>query len=170
MGDSKVTDLFDAFDHALAKLCAAFNIPCTNERRAAFRQAFGKIHVAGWERLVDHCLGEHGPEKFPTVKQLWGIRNDMRAAPAHAAAAKEPEAFWDPWLVQANQRLLRHILKNSMPKTYLKPEAVATLVSYKNIWFALMKTLADERNEVDGKDQRELWESHMAQADREIAV
>lgn len=166
-------DLFDDFDRAFAKLCAAFNVPCTNERRSAYRQAFGKIHLAGWERLIEYCLSEEGPEKFPTVKQLWILRKEMRHS---APAAREPEKAWDPWLVRANLALLSHIRTElaAAPLLWGEPGAArqeqitSVLVKWKNQWVAMMQAGAVD-GRVDANDQRETWANCMRLAKQEFA-
>lgn len=75
---SSVTPLNDEFDATLGELCAAYDKPFTNERRAAYRKSLGKLGQVGWARLVDHCIGESGPERMPTTRECWQIYRKLR--------------------------------------------------------------------------------------------
>ena len=76
----------EQFDAQVATLCAAYNVPL-GDRPAAMWQAFEKISLSEFARMVEYAMGESGPEKFPTVKQLWNIRRDLRAKGATSGPA-----------------------------------------------------------------------------------
>lgn len=96
----------EEFAPLFAALCAAYDRPVTPEREAAYWQAFHGLHVAGWQRLVETCLGEDGPERMPTVRALWDVRAKLkRAAPA---INRQDEAA--PWHGSESRRLLNCML------------------------------------------------------------
>lgn len=86
-----VHDLFDDWDLKFSELCAAYDKPYTNERRAAYRKGMQKLHSAAWLRLLEHCISEAGPEKFPTVRDLWAIHRKLRSWTARAPKANTEE-------------------------------------------------------------------------------
>ena len=103
MGDTGMTDEWTT---AMTELCAAYNIPATAERLAAYRKSLGKLHIASWHKLVEHCLGPKGPEKMPTVPQLWRIHRELRAAFAPIKAREQDEEF-TKWEIHANKVLFQ---------------------------------------------------------------
>lgn len=81
-----------AFDGFLGVLCAGFNVPATPERLDAYWRGLMQMQLGAFERVVNHALGERGPEKLPTPKALWGILRDSRTNTAsHASPAAKPK-------------------------------------------------------------------------------
>jgi len=64
------------FDRQVSLVCAAYNVPL-GERADAFWLAFNKLQLADFIRIVTAVVGPDGPEKMPTVRQLWGIRKTL---------------------------------------------------------------------------------------------
>src|SRR5690606_24493969 len=99
--------LFDEWDAALAELCAGYDRPITNERRAAYRGSLGNLSLIAWKRIVEHCLSDKGPERFPTCQQLWQIHRQLRR-PARAPGATENTGpVMSRWAVAANRVLMK---------------------------------------------------------------
>lgn len=95
----------DELDRQLVMLCAGYDRPFTTERREAYRKGLAKMHPAMLERVVEHCLGEDAPEKFPTCRQLWQISAKLRARRAPGATADAGPRM-SRWAILANQVLL----------------------------------------------------------------
>lgn len=99
----------DEFRLQLHSLCAGFNVP-VGDREEAYWRGLGKMELRTFVRVVEHALGEDGPEKIPTTKQCWtlskGLRRNGSAAPA---VPERPPWKGDKWDVEANFRLLAHI-------------------------------------------------------------
>jgi hypothetical protein len=57
----------------------------------AFRTGLSKLPLPAFSRVVDHCLGENGPERMPSVRECWSIYKRLRtshvrpALPQHSA-------------------------------------------------------------------------------------
>jgi len=63
----------------LSLLCAAYNVPL-GDREAAYWAAFNKLQLSDWIRMTTAMLGPDGPEKLPTVAQLWRVRKALGKA------------------------------------------------------------------------------------------
>lgn len=97
------------FEAQLASLCAGFNVPM-GDRAEAYWRGLAKMELRTFARVVEHCLGEDGPEKIPTTKQCWLHSKSLRKNGAFTPS--EPtRAPWtgDRWDIEANFRLLTHI-------------------------------------------------------------
>lgn len=70
------------FEQHAKALCAGFNVPATPERLEAYWLGLRFMSLGDFCRTVAYALGEHGPERMPTVPALWAIRKASRAAPA----------------------------------------------------------------------------------------
>lgn len=100
------TELFDDWDRAFAELCAGYDKPATNERRAAYRKSLSKMHIGAWQQLVDYCLSEKGPEKFPTTYALWNVSRELRRQRARAPEqAQDDDPPMSRWAIAANKIL-----------------------------------------------------------------
>jgi len=149
----------DEFDKSLAVLCAGFNVPCTEDRRAAYGKAFRKLPPTGWERLVDYTLSESGPDKMPRVSELWQLRKEMRAS----APPKDPVQQglpWegDQWDIASNHHLLAHIVRRVIAREVIGVAQTHCLVEAKKAWAADMRDLARSNNgEVPVELQRSIW-------------
>ena len=102
-----VSNLRDEFDDQFAALCAAFDRGYTADRREAMRTAFvGKLSAAQVARIVEKLVGESGPEKMPTVREIWQAHRSLRA-PAPRSAPDKLQHVWPPWQASANACLIR---------------------------------------------------------------
>lgn len=66
------------FESQLGKLCAGLNVPMTTERIEAYWTGLAKMSLLQFVRVIDHALGEDGPDKFPTVPGIWKILKAAR--------------------------------------------------------------------------------------------
>jgi len=67
------------FERQVAMLCAAYNVPA-GERGEAYWNAFNRLGLIEFARMVAHIIGPEGPDKLPTVPQLWKIRKELGKA------------------------------------------------------------------------------------------
>jgi len=104
----------EEFARQLRELCAGFNVPM-GEREAAYWRGLAKMEIATFARVVEHCLGDDGPDKIPTTRGVWALSKSMRARSAPAAPTR-PAWSGDKWDIEANLRLLNHI--RAHPKRY----------------------------------------------------
>jgi hypothetical protein len=75
----------DEFDSQLAILCAGYDRP-VGDRSEAYWKGCAKMSLIEFARIVDYALGEQGPEKIPTVNQLWRLRSQLRTPNTLAVA------------------------------------------------------------------------------------
>jgi hypothetical protein len=81
----------EEFRAQLEKLCAAFNVPCTEAREEAYFRAFSRLSLIAFARLVDAALDENGPQKLPTVHDLWELYKHTKGAKSQAPPADDPD-------------------------------------------------------------------------------
>lgn len=99
--------LYDEFDEQFSVLCAAFDRSYTSERREAYRTAFvGKLTAAQVARIVERVLGEQGPEKLPSIRELWQTWRALRAAAPRRIEQTPTGSEWSDWDRSANIALL----------------------------------------------------------------
>lgn len=98
----------DEFDQHTATLCAAFNIPLKEERRAAYRKSLGRLKEVAWARIVEFAIGEEGPKELPTTGECWRIYRKLRA-PAGIPKRIEPASTGSEGYTAA-QRLANQLL------------------------------------------------------------
>lgn len=67
------------FDRQMARLCAAYSVQ-PGDRPDAYWQAFGKLGLIEFARMVEYALGPDGPDRMPSVHVLWGIRKSFRSS------------------------------------------------------------------------------------------
>lgn len=65
-------------DEHVNVLCAGFNVPATLERREAYWRGCSKMPLFMFGLVVEHVLGDGGPEKIPTAPQIWQIHRQLR--------------------------------------------------------------------------------------------
>jgi hypothetical protein len=158
----------DEFDKALAQLCAGFNVPCTEERREAYGRAFRKLSPLMWDRLVDYALSEDGPDKMPTVRELWSIRRELRAQLPQAATPTQPPWEGDMWDIAANRHLLAHLVRLVVNRRRITNHAA--FVEAKKAWATEMRDLAQNNGgEVPVDLQQSVWRDYIGRA-QSVAV
>jgi hypothetical protein len=114
---------FDEFTRQCSVLCAGFNVPATPERIDAYWRGLQKMDVLVFARVVEHALGQGGPERIPTVPQLWNLQRAMRSRPAPQMA--EPEREYDSLHCFAQRCLLRWLMENGPVGDEMLPRLVA---------------------------------------------
>lgn len=166
------------FDAQLVMLCAGFNVP-VGERSAAYWKGLAKMELLTFARVVEECLGENGPEKFPTVGVCWNVSKKMRAA-RYTPVAESKESQWkgDKWDIEANFHLLNHIRRH--PKRYapdstydgrqavpgpLTKAFTEIVVRWKKTWAEDMRAEANPTAAI----RQASWHDCMARADAQIA-
>ncbi|MFM2288833.1 MAG: hypothetical protein RL684_1976 [Pseudomonadota bacterium] len=167
----------EEFDQHLSVLCAGFNVPI-GDRSAAYWAGLSKMELATFARVVEHALGEDGPDKIPTTKQCWGIAKSFRNRFTPSAEPERPAWSGDRWDVQANLKMLDHIRKR--PRRYapdsgydantrqvtagpISHEIAALIVSFKRSF------CEDMRQDNAGNAQARLaWTDCLARMETEI--
>jgi hypothetical protein len=151
------------FDRLLATLCAGWDKPVTDSRAAAYWQGLAKMNLVDFGRVVEHCLGEGAPEKFPTVRDCWGLAKMLRPVRSLGALAKAaPDELW---LMRANLKLLAHFraLNAATPWRYggktetfdVMRARLQPLIEAKDTWALDMRESESSRN--DPAYQERLW-------------
>lgn len=91
----------------LKTLCAGFNVPFTGEREEAYWRGLERMQVSSFARVVTHALSDHGPEKLPTVRDVWSLSRVLRRQQPPMTDARDapPPPAVDHWTAFANRRL-----------------------------------------------------------------
>ncbi len=167
------------FDSQLATLCAGYNVP-VGLRSEAYWLGLSKMELHTFIRIVEHCLGEDGPEKFPTARECWAISKNLRAARYVPPVSTAPKWQGDKWDIDANHHLLQHIRNH--PKKYapdsgydpkshhatpgpLTEAYTEILVRWKKTWSEDMRAEKDPSAQVAW----DAWCDCMQRADEQIA-
>jgi hypothetical protein len=175
------------FDVQMAHLCAGFNVPL-GDRPSAYWLGLAKMELATFARVVQHALGEEGPEKIPTVGQCWALSKQLRAARLRPAIEPErPQWQGDKWDIDANHHLLVHLRNH--PKKYapdssygpvrygetVRNEAIPGPLTreYTEILVRWKKTWAEDMRVLDKPNAEVAWGAWcecMERADEQIAA
>lgn len=162
------------FELQLRTLCAGFNVPPTPERLEAYEKAFGKLNAAMWARMVEHCLAEAGPNRMPTVRELWDIRRELRVGPPQYIHERKETDGWqgDAWDLAANRHLYAYLLATVLPAGAAAPMArnPMAFVRYKHAWARDMREAADAQGHVPVDVQQVAWRDCMQRAMQEAAL
>lgn len=103
----------DLFEALLEKLYAGFNMPMSKARSDAYFDGLQKMSLARFSRCVDEALGENGPERIPSVTQIWKIYKGIAHATEPLPVPKPIEQ--DHLLFFANRLFFKHLtFKNWM--------------------------------------------------------
>jgi hypothetical protein len=97
------------YETAMAQLCAGYDKPI-GERMEAYWKGLGKMGLVEFQRIVEFCLSEEGPEKLPNCSALWAIRKRLKSQqrPAVQTPARSSPAGGDHLEYFANRLLLQH--------------------------------------------------------------
>lgn len=96
------------FDAQMSILCAAFDVPCTQERKDAYWLALKDMPVAKFARTIEFLLREEDWTRIPKPGQIWAISRRLRASGPPKLST--PDEFpGGPWEIMANVFLLAHI-------------------------------------------------------------
>jgi hypothetical protein len=97
----------------LKALCAGFNVPFTPEREEAYWRGLERMQVSQFARVVTHALGEQGPERIPTVREVWALQRVMRRRQVESRPLMgEAQPPADNYTAFANRRLLAYLVKH----------------------------------------------------------
>lgn len=130
----------DDFEAQLAQLCAGFNVPLTGERVAAYWLGMQRMDLPLFARVVEYALGEHGPEKIPTVPQLWNLKRQMRSRPKPEAPPIDVKPAFDHFHGFGQRCLLRWLRENGP----VEPDVLLRLVAGKNRLVEQFREIATE--------------------------
>lgn len=182
------------FDKQLAILCAAMDVPCTEERKEGYWKALNSMPLIRFARTIEYMLEKESWVKIPKPSQIWDGSKRMKT-PDHYGA-KDDGWRGDFWDIAANVNLRDHLtfrLKNKMalpgtPASYeamrasdeelrirgidkhnldASPEfitAVGKLICAKNNWSADMRDLSSN-GQVSLQMQRSLWSDYIRDAE-----
>jgi hypothetical protein len=133
------------------------------------------MQLATVTRVVDHALGEDGPEKLPTAPQLWALYRDLRASAAPAARSSEPEPACDDAARIGNVALLRCIVRHAIDNKPPIPAALlrkdGPIVAAKNQLVEAFRRLPeDERSPNELRDLIEGAFDRIVQAQQDRAA
>jgi len=96
----------EQFEAHFTRLYGGYNMPVSKARMDAYFSGLAKMPLSQFAKCVDHCLGEGGPEKVPSVPAMWGIRKKLMVAAEPPPAYKEIPDHLEHF---ANRLLLDHI-------------------------------------------------------------
>lgn len=151
------------FSESLGNLCAGFNVPCTAERQNAYFIGLTKMQMPAFVRCVEHALGDEGPEKIPTVSQLWLIYRKLHKrvsnAPAHQQTAVVER---DPIIRFANRCLYVYLRK----RVGVDEQSLKQLITAKNRIAKAFITGGFD----DGEDKASVMREKMEQAFSRMTV
>jgi hypothetical protein len=123
-----------AFEEQIRQLFAGFNVPAMPDRIEAYWRGLQRMQLSAVTRVVDHALGEGGPEKLPTAPQLWALYRDLRTSAAPAAQPeRQAEDDCDAAARMGNACLFRCIASHYREnKRAIPDEQIRKLVTAKN--------------------------------------
>lgn len=98
----------EQFDILLEKLYGGFNMPLSKARSDAYFDGLQKMQLSRFARCVDAALGEDGPERIPSVTQVWGIYRKLKLA-ADPKPVLPPPPDPDHLSYFANRLLWTHV-------------------------------------------------------------
>ena len=127
------------FDQHLGTLCAGFNVPMTELRGEAYWRGLAKMQLSTFARVVEHALGQDGPERIPTATQCWALSKQLRAQLPRATQSESAPTV-EPLVAFGNRCLLK-LLRETCGTD---PETLARLVAEKNRLAADFRLIATE--------------------------
>lgn len=105
------------FDLHAAVLFAGCNLPVTAERTEAFWRGLQEMPLGGFVRVIDHALGEHGPENLQKISPqlVWQLYRRMRARLEHTERMAQQKTSGGNGVVKP--AFIPDHLRMLMPKT-----------------------------------------------------
>jgi hypothetical protein len=173
----------EEFGVLFRRLCFAFDRAHSAEREDAYWLGLSKMSMLDFARVVECCLGEKAPERFPTVRALWELSRSLKPVRAQGPSARGMfDVDSDPWGRVANEHLLRHLrtVAKNQPRRYGNSqyaghigvragpemqERIAQLILAKNLWATEMREVPDSRRP---EVQEQLWREFIASAEAQI--
>lgn len=101
----------EEFKNQLVILCSAFNVPI-GDREEAYSKGLSKMSLIEFARVVEHVIGEGGPERIPTTGQCWNILRTIKSKPVMQLGyvAKPQTSRQDNLAFFANRIMLRYLI------------------------------------------------------------
>ncbi len=134
------TDRTEFQDH-LGTLCAGFNVPMTELRNEAYWLGLRNMQLGQFVRVVEHALGEDGPERIPTATQCWLLWKKIRAQRPRAPLPPVSAELTHDALHCFGQRCLLRWLRENGP---VSDDVLPRLVAEKNRLLEQFRIIADE--------------------------
>lgn len=79
-----------AFERVFRRLCAGYDTPPTDERKAAYWRSLRKLTLLEFAGLVDMALVESSFASMPTVGAMWDLHRRTQAPQPASAAVMGP--------------------------------------------------------------------------------
>lgn len=117
------------FDSQMGILCAAFDVPCTSERKEAYWIGLRDMPLSRFIHTIEFALTEEDWTRIPKPGQVWAISKRMRSS---GPTKPTDDGFTgDAWDIQSNLFLLAHIRQQMAkdPKRYGRPASVKAMQS-----------------------------------------
>jgi hypothetical protein len=114
------------FVRLMEMLCSGFNVPSTDLRAEAYWRGLQRMDIAIFARCVERALGERGPEKMPTVPQVWNIYRDIKTKPA--LDVRQEPSIYDGIHAFGQRYMLRFLMRDGP----VSDSALARLIQAKN--------------------------------------
>lgn len=140
------------FIRLVEMLCAGFNVPPIEMRVEAYWRGLQKMDLPIFARVVEYVLGSNGPERIPTVPQVWNLQREMRRstrAPVPTANHPAPASF-GPFHCFGQRCLMRWLMQNGPASA----EQLERLIEVKNLLVGQYRQVATEC-EVTAEEVRE---------------
>lgn len=152
------------FDRQMSLLCAGYNVHASADRLEAYWRGLAKMELPTFVRVVEHCLGEQGPEKLPTARTVWPLARSLRR---RSGPPEAPPSLWrgDEWASAGNRHLMAHLMRRMLKHQGFNAPETAILVESKNAWVEDCRI-----DQPIASKQRSAWEDQMRVADGRIAA
>jgi hypothetical protein len=142
------------FERHFSILCAAFDVPCTDERKEAYWLAMASMPMLMFARIVQWVLTEEEWARIPKPGQLWQVKRRMRAGPPPREEVTADNWVGDAWDIVSNRHLLAYILRSWRDENkHFSAAETKTLVAYKKAWARDCR----EDGSPDVKKQKAWW-------------
>lgn len=106
----------EAFDALVRHLHEAYGVKPMQTRLDAYWVSLRKANMPDLERAIEHCLGEEGPERLPTHRQVWSLLKQLRPIRARGALdtpKRDVLSDLDEWDIHARGVLFDHIRRTA---------------------------------------------------------
>jgi hypothetical protein len=115
MISSEQTEFNTLFD----QVCAGLGAIPSDARRAAYWKGLSKMSLIQFSRVVDFCLSDEGPDKFPTVPGVWKLwRVIAAAARSRSMPPPPPPEELSKGLQHVNGMFLKYLLRRRVAEGF----------------------------------------------------
>ncbi len=144
----------DQFLVQFGNLCGAYNVLPSQDRIDGFWRGLSKMPLSSFVRCVEFCLGETGPEKFPTFRDIWAVHRQTRSVRVDARTgdekAKGRGGPTDAVEALGSLAMLRFVC-DMQRKTQPSEACVERAIAAKNKLVATYRTLRTEEDIPDAE-------------------